>query len=272
MSWQPRQRGFALLTVLWTLAFLSLLGTGLLAGARQNAQRVRNLVDAAVVEATAEAALHRTIFALLDPTERRWQLDGAVHALRFGDIGAAVRVEDESGKVNPNIATPELLEALLRQLGADRASAARIATAIGEWRSPLGGQGAAAASPDRQAPSTVFESLDDLAAIAGMTPALHARLRPHLSLYTTSDPDVATTDPVVAAALGLPGPASASGRSMQEVSVVTVTTRVEGPRRTRFAERVSLRLNALPDIRRYEILAREPLLWREDVGSLPTSP
>lgn len=258
MSWQPRQRGFALLTVLWTLAFLSLLGTGLLAGARQNAQRVRNLLDAATVQVAAEAALHQAIFALLDPTEHRWHADGGLHVLRFGDSQAELRMEDESGKVNPNIAAPELLEALLLQLGADRRSAARIAAAIVERRSPPRGPAQGTAGPDRAA-GTAFESLDELGAVSGMTPPLHALLRPHLSLYTMSEPDVGTTDPVVAAALGRSAPAVVASGSAQEISVVTVSIRVEGPRRTRFTERVSVRLNALTDIRRFEILAREPL-------------
>ncbi len=43
MTGRMPQRGFALLTVLWMLAFLSLLGTGMLASARQNSQRVRNV-------------------------------------------------------------------------------------------------------------------------------------------------------------------------------------------------------------------------------------
>jgi hypothetical protein len=49
--------------------------------------------------------------------------------------------------------------------------------------------------------------------------------------------------------------------------VVTVRIRVDGPRRTRYAEQVSLRLNARTDVRRFEILAREPMPWpHEAIG------
>ena len=44
---KTRERGFALLIVLWTLGLLALLGTQLLATARQDTQLARNLVDAA---------------------------------------------------------------------------------------------------------------------------------------------------------------------------------------------------------------------------------
>ena len=46
----PRQRGFALLIVLWTLALLALLGTQLLTTGRQDTQLARNLLDAATLE------------------------------------------------------------------------------------------------------------------------------------------------------------------------------------------------------------------------------
>ncbi|WP_176849861.1 type II secretion system protein GspK [Belnapia rosea] len=251
------------------LAFLSLLGTGVLAGARQNTQRVRNLIDAASVRATSEAALQQTIFALLDPSERRWRVDGSLRELRLGDSRATVQVTDESGKVNPNIAAPELLEALLVQLGVDRRSAARHAAAIVQWRSPAQDAAAAAARAQLYAaagrdvlpPGTLFDSLDDLAAVVGMTPALQARLRPHLSLFTKADPDRSTTDPVVAAALGLPTPAAAPRDAPGESAVVTVIIRVNGPRGTRYAEQISLRLNGRTDVRRFEILAREVMPW-----------
>jgi general secretion pathway protein K len=269
MTWRKPQQGFALLTVLWTLAFLSLLGTGLLAGARQNTQRVRNLIDAATVQAASEAALQQAIFALLDSSERRWRADGSLRVLRLGDSRATVQVTDENGKVNPNIAPPELLEALLLQLGADRRSAARLAAAIVQWRNPARDAAAAAARAQLYAAAgrdvlprgTFFESLDDLAAVAGMTPALQARLRPHLSLFTTADPDSSTTDPVVAAALGRPAPAAVRRGDIGESAVVTVRIHVEGVRRTHYAEQVSLRLNGRPDVRRFEILARELMLW-----------
>jgi general secretion pathway protein K len=262
-----RQRGFALVTVLWTLAFLALLGSGMLADARLNTQRVRNLLDAAAAETAAEAALHQAIFALLDPSERRWRPDGRVHLLAHGEHRMELRIEDENGKVNPNLASPELLQALLLQLGVDRQGATALAAMIVEWRSPAFGpaqqraraQPYAAAGRDIIPPGTPFESLDELAEVLGMTPALLTRLKPHLTLFTTSAPDLATRDPVVAAALGVRARGAASAGTGEETGVVTITISVQGARRTRYAERVSLRTNALTEVRRYEILAREPL-------------
>ena len=214
------QRGFALLAVLWTLGFLALLGTALVAIARQNMQRVDNLLDGARAEAAAEGALHQAIFAVLDPSEQRWQPDGSSHLLRSGPNSIEVRIEDENGKVNPNIAPVELLQALIVQLGTDPRTAAALATTIVEWRSrgrdadAPGPRAAryAAAGRDYAPPGAPFERLDELAAVLGMTTVLLERLRPHLSLFTVADPDATSTVPSPSVTLvGYQRPAFMSG-------------------------------------------------------------
>ena len=51
-----RQRGFALLIVLWTVAFLALLGTQIVAAGRSDTQLADNLKQEAVLEAAADGA------------------------------------------------------------------------------------------------------------------------------------------------------------------------------------------------------------------------
>ena len=114
-----RQRGFALLIVLWTLPLLALLGTQLVATSRQHIQLAHNLIDAAALEAAANGAVQQAIFGVLDSSPRHWRPDGSIHVVRLGGAIVAVRVEDEADKVNPNIASPKLLQALLFQAGAD---------------------------------------------------------------------------------------------------------------------------------------------------------
>src|SRR4051794_36524705 len=138
------QAGFALLVVLWTLSLLALLGTQLVATGRGEAQLARNLVDAAALEAATDGAVQQAIFGLLERSERRWPADGTEHFIRLGRIVVAVRVDDEGGKVNPNIASDNLLQGLLLRVGAPPAVAASVAAAMIDWRtagtqpSPLG--------------------------------------------------------------------------------------------------------------------------------------
>src|ERR1700752_666316 len=124
MSSTRRQRGFALLIVLWTLVLLTLLGTQILARGHGEAQLAGNLRGAAAAEAAADGAIEEAIFHLLDGSSRRWLADGAVHLIRFPSATVEVRIEDEAGKVNPNLASPALLRALLGRLGAEARTAA----------------------------------------------------------------------------------------------------------------------------------------------------
>ena len=267
MSRGARQDGFALLIVLWALGLLALLGTMLAATARQQSQRLTNLLDGATVEAAAEAALHHGIFALLDVSDGRWRPDGTMHRLRLGEVAAEVRIRDETGKVNPNLAPPELLQGLLRQVGLDAGRAEALAGAILDWRSVTHGPTPpeakaaryAAAGRDYAPPGLPFESIDELGAVLGMTPALLARLRPHLSLFTTTDPDATTDDPVVLAALGAPKRLPPRVTALDTPRVAAIEVRLRGPGRTGFAGRAVVRTNYLGEVRRFEILARERL-------------
>ena len=258
----PRQRGFALLIVLWTLALLALLGTQLLATSRQDTQLARNLLDAATLEAAANGAVQQAIFNLLDNSNRGWSADGTQHIIRLGRAIVAVQVDDEAGKVNPNIASPALLQALMQQVGTDQMTAAAVAASIVEWRLASGVANRpspvalryASAGRDYGPSGAAFASVGELGNVLGMTPQLLARLGPHLTVFTDSDPSVTTRDPVVAQALAAAGQRD-SDAGDAGVALVSVTAIARGPGRTRFTVHVVVRLNGEPEGRRYEVLA-----------------
>jgi general secretion pathway protein K len=200
--------GFALIVVLWTLVLIAFVTTLLVANGRIEVRIAGNLVDNAVVAAAADGAIYRTIFNLLDPDrDRRWALDGGAHELAIGDCRVTVRLEDETSRINPNLASPALLEALLRTVGSDPQSASRLAAAIGEWTGATAGISDAAAAEYRSAgldyapPGEPLETIDELQRVRGMTPAIYAAIRSHLSLFAPAEPNPAHADPVVAAAL-----------------------------------------------------------------------
>ena len=261
-----RQRGFALLIVLWTLALLALLGTQLLATSRQDTQLARNLLDAAVLEAAANGAMKQAVFGVLDGSSRHWSPDGRVRTVQLGRAVIAVRVEAEADKVNPNIASAKLLQALLLQVGADPDTATAVAASIVEWRLASGSAdrpsatAARYAAADRDyAPSGApFASPDELGAVIGMTAELLARLRPHLTVFTDGDPSTATQDVVVAQALAAAGQHDV-GADEGGTGLVSVTADARGTGQARFTAHVVVRTNAQPEGRRYEILAYERL-------------
>jgi general secretion pathway protein K len=264
-----RQRGFALLIVLWSLALLALLGTQLLSTSRQDTQVARNLLDAAVLEAAANGALQQAIFGVLDSSNRHWSPDGVVRTMRLGRALVAVQVDDEAGKVNPNLASAPLLQALLVQVGADPITAAAIAASIIEWRLASGTAGRpsaaaaryAAAGRDYAPTGAPFAGFDELGAVIGMTPGLLARLRPHLTLFTDGDPSAATRDVAVAQALAAVGQHDAAAGE-GDSGLLAVTADARGVGHARFTLRAVVRTNARPEGRRYDILAYERL-WNE---------
>lgn len=253
-----RERGFALLIVLWAVVLLSLLATQLTAAGRTEVQLAGNLKAAAAAEAAADGAIAEAAFHLLDPASR-WAADGRDRTVQAPGARAVVRIDNEAGKVNPNLAEPPLLQALMRRLGADQGSAERIADAIADWRYP-GAQprphGAKApeyraAGLDWEPPGTPFRDIDELSGVLGMTPTLLDRLRPYLSVLTDTAPDPAAAAPVVLQALrdvsGLPRGAAAPAPPR----TVTVTAQATGDAGGRFTRRASIRLGAT---------AKEPLM------------
>ena len=102
----------------------------------------------------------------------------------------------------------------------------------------------AAAGRDYAPSGAPFANVRDLGAVIGMTPELLTRLRPHLTVFTDSDPGATTRDPVVAQALAAVGQRDVN---VDEIGagLVSVTADARGGR-ARFALHVIVRINAQP--------------------------
>ncbi len=209
ISWR-RSGGFALIIVLWTLVLIAFVILHMTASGRTEIRIADNLVDNAVTGAAADGAIAEAIFNLSSPQpDQRWPLDGAAHLLTIGDSRVLVRLENEAARINPNLASPILLEALLRAVGTDPDAARRLTAAIADWVGTAENsrpQAALlaeyqAAGLDYGPPGSPLETLGELGRVLGMTPALLAKLRPHLTLFGPAEPDPTAADPVVAAAL-----------------------------------------------------------------------
>lgn len=245
------ERGFALLIVLWAVVLLSLLATQLTAAGRTEVQLAGNLKAAAATEAAADGAIQEAAFHLLDPASR-WAADGRDRQVQVPGARVALRIDNEAGKVNPNLAEPPLLQALMGHLGADQRSAESIADAIADWRYPDAQprpHGAKApqyraAGLDYGPPGTPFSSLDELGAVLGMTPALLDRMRPYLSVLTDAAPDpAAAAPPVLQAIRDVSGPPRGASAPLPP-RTVTITAQATGDAGGRFTRRAAVRLGA----------------------------
>ncbi len=235
--------GFALIIVLWTLVLIAFIVAHVTANGRTEVRIAGNMVAQATAEAADDGAIAAAIFNLLDPNpDRRWPLDGSPHELTIGASRVMVQLQDESWRINPNSASPQLLEALLGVIGSDPGSARQLAAAIGEWVGSTGadapeqGQPAAyrAAGLDYGPPREPLETIDELGRVLGMTPAVLAAIRTHLTLFGPAEPNPMTADPIVRAALSLIGPSAASGnQASEDPLIVRMTATASGPRNAR---------------------------------------
>jgi general secretion pathway protein K len=252
-----RSGGFALLIVLWTLVLIAFIVAHITASGRTEVRIAGNLIANSVAQAAADGAIYAAIFNLANPqADQRWPLDGSTRQLAIGDSRVTLLLEDEASRINPNTASPELLEALLRNIGSGPEKAKSLAGAIAEWvgsaqdvRPPAAILADyQAAGLDYQPPGAALDTLDELGRVLGMTPILLAKMRPHLTLFGPAEPNPAGTDPVVRAALALVGQASGAAAPAEPTPPELVTARITalavGPGNARVARVAVVRIGA----------------------------
>jgi general secretion pathway protein K len=253
-----RSDGFALLIVLWTLVLIAFIVAHMTASGRTEIRIAGNLVADAVAQAADDGAIFAAIFNQLDPNpDQRWPLNGQARQLSIGNSRVMVQLEDEAGRVNPSTASPALLEALLRTTGSDAESARRLTAAIGEWVGsapaprPQNAQLAdyRAAGLDYGPPGEPVETLDELGRVLGMTPAVLAAIRPHLTLFGPPAPNPSSADPVVAAALAESAQAAqapiSANQPPPDLLIVRITATATGPGNARVTRTAVVRIGAM---------------------------
>jgi general secretion pathway protein K len=258
--------GFALIIVLWTLVLIGFIVAHLTATGRTEIRIATNIVANAGAQAAADGAIFEAIFRLSDPEpKQRWPVDGNLREVIIGNIRVTVRLEDEAWWINPSTASPALVEALLRVTGSDLESARRLAIAIGEWVGSVAvarPQNAVlaeyqAAGLDYGPPGTPLETLDELGPVLGMTPAVLAAIRPHLTMFGPPQPSAVSPDPFVAAAVAQASQSEAVPSASQpppDVLTTRITATTFGPSKASVTRSASVRVGAaLPS--GYQVLA-----------------
>ncbi|TKS54831.1 general secretion pathway protein GspK [Luteimonas yindakuii] len=207
-------RGAALLLVLWLIALLAALVGAFALTARTEHLQGRVLHRGVVATEAARAGLEYAVARVIDTTpEGRWLADGREYGWRFHDAGLTLRIVDETGKVDLNVAQPPLLAALLRTAGAEAGAADQLAGAIVDWRDTDDlGQPAGAAEDPQYAAAGIpygakdapFEDIGELQQVLDMTPALYAAVAPHVTVHSgLPSPDPRFAGALVLQAIGI---------------------------------------------------------------------
>ncbi len=212
-----RDGGFALVAVLSAALLLAVITQSFVNEVRTDANLARNLKDNGQARALADGAVFRAAEMLIrDRSRREIVPDGRLLSIdAAGETGATVTVaiQDESGKIDLNRATPELLQELFESVGMESDNVDDLADAIFDWRDrddlrrANGAEGAdyRRAGLPYGAKNRAFETVDELRLVMGMTPALFARVEPALTVYSGKrgvDPRVAPKPVLLALGLG----------------------------------------------------------------------
>ena len=212
----PRVSGAALLLVLWLIVLLTGLVGGFAMLARVEGLQGRALTRGLVAENAARAGVEYALtrVALVDP-RLQWQADGRPYQWQFAGARVEVSLIDEGGKLDINQADVALLGALLRAVGVEQAQADRLAAAIVDWRDTdqLGQPAGGGEDPDYSsaglpygAKDAEFESVAELEQVLGFTPAIYARIEPHVTVFSgRARPEPAFASAEVLDALGMNG-------------------------------------------------------------------
>lgn len=192
-----RQRGAALLMVLWLLILLAGLVSVFAFTARVEAIQGSALRAQVAGRLAAEAGIELAALRMADSDpQRRWYPDGRPQAFRFEGYDIEVRVQDESGKVDLNAADTSLLAALLIALDVEPERAQQLAGAIQDWRDPDSLTAIGGGAEDRDygaaglpygARDRPFATVQELQQVLGMDLDTYRRLVPYVTIHTGMD-------------------------------------------------------------------------------------
>jgi general secretion pathway protein K len=241
---QRKQRGVALVMVLWVLILLGLVAAGFQRETRLGTGIARNASENAKAEALAEAGIQRAMLGLADGDVTAWRADGTPYQFALGDGTVVVRIQDEGGKVDLNLAPPPLLQGLLQVAGVEENAARNLLDAIVDFRDPDSNRlpgGAedpeyAAAGRDGGAKDAPFGAKEELLQVLGIDRALYDAIAPYITVYSQRGRiDLTTAPALLLQAVPNLTPQEreqimaerTSGEALQTARVTVATVRVE---------------------------------------------
>lgn len=197
-------RGFALVSALWLLVLMSLIASALAWSNRQSIRGMASLTGGVEARYLAEGGLQLVYANLLQRSAADRLLgDGEILELEISGGLVRLKVSDENGKVDINLAQKPLLARLLYSLDVDRSQADAIADAIMDYRDEddlrhLNGAEDSeyqAAGLGWEAKDAPFTSVEELRLVYGMEDVIFDALQPYVTIHSRQkgiNPEVAS--------------------------------------------------------------------------------
>jgi general secretion pathway protein K len=191
-SKRNRQRGVALLAVLWLSVALTMIAMTTAYLVRTEASAVGNHIEAERAGLLAHGAVEAAIYAILHPSREIADASGQTTVAQqfhpgqrqflyqFEQGAAEVQVMPENAKLDVNQASAEQLAALFQLLGMADDAASELAAAVIDWRTPRASDinsefdlFYAGLPKPYTARHAAFDELEELLAVKGMSRELY---------------------------------------------------------------------------------------------------
>jgi len=210
MNSPARQRGVALVLVLWILLLVTISTSAYTLMARMDQLEAHTVLSGTHARLAAEAGMNLALLSLRDPDETaRLVPDGRPYEIGYQGAVVDVRVTDERGKLDVNAADELTLFTLLTGHGLDADAAQLLAAAIEDWKDPDEVERANGAELDAYMAAGLavgpgnrpFVMVEELLQVLGMSWDLYKKMEPGLTVYSSSgqpDPAYAPVEALLA--------------------------------------------------------------------------
>lgn len=205
-----RQRGVALVLVLWILLLVTISTSAYTLMARMDQLEAHTILSGTRARLAAEAGMNLALLSLRDPDETvRLVPDGRPNEFLYQGSVVEVRVTDERGKLDINAADEQTLFTLLTGHGLELDAAQLLAAAIEDWRDTDEVERANGAELDTYVAAgrgvgpgnRPFIMTEELLQVLGMPWELYKKIEPGLTVYSNAgqpDPAYAPVEALLA--------------------------------------------------------------------------
>ena len=205
------QKGVALVMVLWVLSLMTIMAGSFALSTQREAAMLRHAHERSRALALAEGAVYYAMLMLSLPDQKmQWQADGRPYFWDGKGTQVLVRVQDEGGKVDINMAQENTLKTVFKLLGMGDEQQTQLAETIMDWRDQddlKRGNGAESSEYLARGLQTTpqnrqFLVMDEVQGVLGVGPDLYRKMQTWFTLYSNVDGlDPAKASPDILTAL-----------------------------------------------------------------------
>jgi len=188
-----RQKGLALVIVLWVISLLTIMAASFALTMRRETVVIRAIKENAVALSAAESGVFiAQQMEMQKDDSKRWKVDGRVYSVQHNNAEIRIQLLSEKGKIDVNKADEVLLTSLIASTQVTMEKKQMLVSAIMDWRDSddlvrMNGaeklqyedEGLAYHPANRD-----FESIDELQMVLGFNSTIFQKIKPLITVYS----------------------------------------------------------------------------------------